>query len=409
VFLAILLLFISQLHRSLEEYSGVEVNFKTPYVLRPDDLTLLRQSTQKSFETVDATLEDSSDESEDASHESVVHSLTHPAIKMLEEYKFHHSQHQLEADLENCRERANVDKRDSIHDVIAKGWCPEFQDRKYLVVKANCKSPETLREYLRNISWAIATDRALLWKDSHGTTGSCKGLLAKSDWIPTYDQWNQELSLGKIQTVDIQDIDPHNEDTGTTTGTTTGTSRKVIRLRNPPSLHHQHLKQSASRRKADQLLSDSMLYGILLEEALDFDPTIIPKKTKNNSQESSKEKVNSYVIQTVGNDKRMPMPDCMQGVVKSPCVVYQIGEGSIQPMLDDNTCVIHQVGPETGKTFVETLALAAQARNGVMLPQKHPLSNLLKQLIAYRGRMDNHHIQMKTCLYSSGNKHHLRN
>jgi hypothetical protein len=390
---AILLLFIKQLCRSLGEYTGVEVNLKTPNVLRPDNETLLRKSMQKSFEAVDETLQDSSDESQDDSHESVVQSLTHPAIKMLEEYQFHHSRHQLEADLDNCRERANVDKGIKIHDAVSKGWCPEFEHRKYLVAEANCKSPETLRAYLRTISWAIATDRALLWRDKHGT-GSCQGLLDKADWIAPYDQWNEELGLEEIVTLDIKDIDKAD------------TSSKVIQLLNPPSLHQVHLKNSASQRKADQLLSDSMLYGILLEDALEFDPNILPKKKKKKKKNEPKENVNTYVIQTVGNYGSMP--DCMQGFVKSPCVVYQIGEGSIQPMLDDNTCVIHQVGPESGKSFVETLALAAEARDGVMLPQKPALSTLLKELIAYRGSMDDDAIEMKTCLYG-GKKHYLRN
>jgi hypothetical protein len=392
VLFAILLLFIKQFGRSLKEYTGVEVNFKTPNVLRPDEVTLLRQSIQKSFEKVDITLQDSSDESQDDSHESMVQSLSHPAIKMLEEYQFHHSQHRLETDLDHCRVRANVDEGVTIHDVVSKGWCPELEHRKYLVVEANCKSPETLVEYLRTVSWAIATDRVLLWRDKHGT-GSCRGLLDKANWIAPYDQWKEELDLGKIVTLDIKDIDKEDA------------SSKVIQLRHPPSLHHMHLKNSASQRKADQLLSDSMLYGILLEEALEFDPKIRPKKTKKKQESKSKEKVNTYVIQPVGNYGSMP--DCIQGFVKSPCVVYQIGEGSIQAMLDDNTCVIHRVGPESGKSFVETLALAAEARDGVMLPEKPPLSTLLKELIAYRGRMDNDDIEMKTCLYA-GKKQNLR-
>jgi hypothetical protein len=389
---AIVILFIKQFSRSLKEYTGVEVNFKTPNVLRPDDETLLRQSNQKIFETVDITLQDSSDESQDDSHESVAQSLTHPAIKMLEEYQFQHSQHQLEVELEKCRERTNVDEGMKIHDAVSKGWCPEFENRNFLVVEANCKSPQTLREYLRAISWAIVTDRALLWRDKHGT-GSCRGLLNKADWIAPYDQWKEELDLGEIVTIDIKDIDKED------------TSSKVVQLRNNaiPSLRQLHLKSLASKRKADQLLSDSMLYGILLEEALEFDPKILPKKTK--MRKEPKEEVNTYVIQTVGNYGTMP--DCVQGFVESPCVVYQIGEGPIEPMLDGNTCVIHRVGPESGKGFVETLALAAEARDGVMLPKKPPLSTLLKELIAYRGRMDNYEFEMKTCVYA-GKKHNLR-
>jgi hypothetical protein len=398
LFAILLLLFIKQFHRPLEEYAGVEVNFKTPNVLRPDNETLARLSNQKSFEMVDKTLQDSTDESQDDSHESVLQALTHPAIKMLEEYQFHHSQHQLEVELENCRERSNLDKGVTIKDVVSNGWCPEFEQRKFLVVEANCKSPETLREYLRVISWAIVTDRVLLWRDDdvkHGT-GSCHGLLDKADWVAPYDQWKEELDLGEIVVLDIKDIDKED------------TSARVIQLHNPPSLHHLHLKNSESQRKANQLMSDSMLYGILLEEALNFDPKILPKKMKKTKKmkKAPKEKVNTYVIQTVGN--YASMPDCMQGFVKSPCVVYQIGEGSIQPMLDGNTCVIHRVGPESGKNFVETLALAAEARAGVMLPQKPPLSTLLTELIAYRGRMDDEDFEMKTCLYA-GKKYNLRN
>ena len=410
IFFFILILFITQFSRgSLKEYTGVELNFKTPNVLRPDDETLLRESIQKSFETIDITLPDSMDESQDNSHESVVQSwlLTHPAIKLLEEYQFHHSQHQLTEDLANCRERANVDDGAKIHDAVAKGWCPEFEHRTYLVVEAKniCKSPETLRDSLRTISWAIATDRALLWRDKqHGTTGSsCRGLLDKANWIAPYDQWKEELDLGEeIVTLDIQDIDKENTSSN-------NNKNKVIQLRHPPSLNQMHLKNSASQRKAGQLLSDSMLYGILLEEALEFDPQIRPKKRKKKNKESIKEeKVNTYVIQPVGTYGSMP--DCIQGFVKSPCVVYQIGEGSIQPMLDGNTCVIHKVedGPESGKSFVETLALAsAEARDGIMLPQKPPLSTLLKEFIAYRGRMDSDDdddMEMKTCLYA-GKKH----
>jgi hypothetical protein len=383
--LAIAIFIIKQFKRPLEDYAGVQVNFKVPAVIRPTNESLLVQETAFVFTGEDEELAESSDESQDASHDSPLHEVAPPIVKQLEEYQFMHSQQQLEQELKDCQERTNSEVGHTIAHAVKEGWCPEFVRRSFLLVTLDCQSPERLLLYLRTLPWAIVTNRTLLWKRSE----TCNGLLEIRDWVAPYAQWEKELHLGSNSTitVDISEVD--------------AVDARVIKIANPTTLTPAHLERVFSREKARVLMTNKpFMYGMLLDESLEFDMRVLPPSL------DLRDELDAYLYAVEAVESQQSSPDCMQGVIESPCVVYQVGPASVDSMIEPYSCQVRRVdsseqGANSTTTFVHNLALTGQARNGVVVSRTSAFNVLLVYLISYRGQLeDSRNFKLSTCLFS---------
>ena len=382
----LLLLLLKQVRRPFEKYAGVEVNFKTPNVLRVPEEELARweelQRQQASFRDKDEDIpSESTDSSEDASHDIPLQGLQSPAHQVLQNYQRLRSVHQLEDELEDCRERANVKEDESIVEAVQEGWCPELAQHQFLVVQVNCTSPESLIGSLNEIATAIILSRTLLWKESP----TCQGLLKKADWMAEYYFWKDQLQFGSAKTVkDLSIIDNAEE------------APRVMKLSNGATNGHaleSFLKQDTSRAVLEQLIFDPTFSdGMLLYEALEWDDSIL-QILQGRSYHSSQ---HYYAIQA--SPVSTPKPECLPSFLKHPCTVYPIGSKSISHMLLETNCQIAE-DQQGGSHFLKNLVHASWAKDGVVLEERTAFGKLLTEFIRYQYKMIDQRYELEECYF----------
>jgi hypothetical protein len=407
--LLIALLFFKQLRRPLEQFSGVEVNFKSPVMMRvPSNEALQQMKDAQAYAEADEDLFDDPDESHD-SHDSLVQELTPPAMKLMEDYQYHHSQPFMEDEASGCRERTNTHESDSIADAIQDDWCPELQERHFLVVTLNCDESQgvsgiqMLQEFLRSIAWAVVTGRTVLYKQSYGKddtcTGEacselCEGIAQVDPWLPRFDIWNKEYDWGDldIPVLDISKLEDVN-------------TPKVVMLDHPPPLSLKYLETLSSQRKAEQMMDWGMLYGMILDETIVMEASSFPRA---DSSDEDATVTHRYAVQAqaLGESLECPL------VYESPCVIYQVGTDAV----NSSDCEVEQTTyrykyeshPASKRTMFQTISMAGNAIHGVVLERKYPLSDLLVELLKYRGRLEDRYFELNVCWADKGRRQNLR-
>jgi hypothetical protein len=400
--LFVLLLF-KQFRRPLEEYANVEINFKTPAYLRPPSEETLKQlKDAKEYSGKDEDLWEDPEESHD-SHDSLVQELTPMAIKFVEDYEYHHSQYKLEAEAWDCRERTNRDEDESIADTIREDWCPELQSRHYLVVTLNCDENNynpmgMLQDFLRSVAWAMVTDRTLLYKQNHrngddtcseaeeGCSDSCNGISQVDPWLPRFDVWNKEYEWDFSEDSEVPVVDDISKIDDVNTP-------KVIMLDRPPPLDLEHLNTLSSKRKAAQLIEWGMTYGMILDESIVMEEPDIPRV------DSSDEDLRTHYYAIQASSAQSSPVECPL-IYQTPCVIYQVGQDPV----NSSECQVEQTTtrdntkPTSKLTMFQTLAMAGNALDGAVLQKGSPLSELLVELLNYRGRLERVDFHLDLCL-----------
>ena len=415
---------LQQFKAPLEAYTGVQIAFKTPTMLRPSPEALLQQEkAQKYVEEHDIVFEDTDDtflsSDEDGSHDTVAKWLYSPAVKLWEEYQYHNSHYRLMDELESCQERTNTQEHEMIHTALE--WCPELSRRKFMVVpEPKCSSPLALLEqYLHVISWAMVTNRTILISHDINEDDACKGVFNIDESIPAFKTWQQQLNITKVETWDIARIDQDDTDTP-----------YVIQLdpsRPAPKLSDDYLRRPGSLRFASVLLDEAMgrrlessanndvgerealsfLYGMILDETLMFDEPDSDNSlfVDQNSDGDDEEEFRTFASvrpSASSTERGYVDEDCIDALqsdnLLGSCIVYDIVgkfSGDNEPP-QVSTCVVHDRGLDPDN-FVPTLAFAAQARHGIILPKSTEMTSdeiafalLVSELITYRGRLEHH-------------------
>jgi hypothetical protein len=409
--LLIVLLFFKQFRRPLVQFSGIEVNFKSPVMIRaPSNEALQQVKDAQEYAEAEEDFFDDPDESHD-SHDSLVQELTPPAMKLVEDYQYHHSQPFMEDEANGCRERTNTDESDSIADAIQDDWCPELQKRHFLVVTLNCDESQgvsgiqMLQDFLRSIAWAVVTGRTVLYKQTYGKddacTGEacselCEGIAQVDPWLPRFDIWNKEYDWGDldIPVLDISKLEDVN-------------TPKVVMLDRPPPLSLKYLETLSSQRKAEQMMDWGILYGMILDETIVMEE---PSFARVDSSDEDATVTHRYAVQAHALSESLECPL----VYESPCVIYQVGTGTV----DSPKCEVQQTTFQykdeshptstSKRTMFQTISMAGNAINGVVLERKYPLSDLLVELLKYRGRLENRRFELNVCWADNGRRKNLR-
>ena len=410
-----------QFKAPLERYTGVKVSFKTPSVLRPTPESLLQQEMAKNYSSEhDIVFEDTDDtflsSDEDGSHDTIAKWLYSPAIKIWEEYQYHNSHYRLMDELEDCRERTNTQDHEMIHTAI--NWCPELAHRKFMLVpEPKCNSPLALLEqYLHAISWAMVTNRTVLIARDLEEDSVCKNVFRIDESIPFYTFWQQQLNLTHAQTWDIAKIDHDGADVPQVIKL--DPNRPAPRLTGSLRLASVLLNEAMGRRVEsidDDFVEEealSFLYGMILDETLMFDESTLvdsvllaESQMAENDDDSIQRRESFHLYASLrlsasGAERgyideacvdRMQLEDPL-----SSCVVFDVvgkfaGE-SEPPQV--STCVVHDHGFDP-QNFVPSMAFAAQARHGIILPRSTEMNSdeiafatLVTELITYRGRLE---------------------
>ena len=382
----LLLLLLKQVRRPFEKYAGVEVNFKTPNVLRVPEEELARweelQRQQASFRDKDEDIpSESTDSSEDASHDIPLQGLQSPAHQVLQNYQRLRSVHQLEDELTDCKDRANVQEDESIVEAVQGGWCPELAQHQFLVVQVDCTSPESLIGSLNEIATAMILSRTLLWKES----STCQGLLKKADWMAEYYFWKEQLQFGSAKTLkDLSIID--NTEEAPRVMKLTKAAPDVLSLK-------PFLKQDTSIAVRQQLHMDTTFsHGMLLYEALEWDDSIL-QILEGRSYHSSQ---HYYAIQA--SPVSTPKPECLPSFLQHPCTIYPIGAKSISHMLLETNCQIAE-NQQGGSHFLKNLVHASWAKDGVVLEEGTAFGKLLKEFIRYQYKMIDQEYELEECYF----------
>lgn len=87
---------------------------------------------------------------------------------------------------------------------------PQAAGRKFSIAYYSCpqRLGNTLHAFFNEILWAILTNRTVLWKyDEQGaknTVQDCDQYLERAAWLPSYDEWSQNLSLSDQPAVPVK-------------------------------------------------------------------------------------------------------------------------------------------------------------------------------------------------------------
>jgi hypothetical protein len=421
---------LSQLQMPLSQFQssrGVDT-FRAPAVLLRDP----QSETAKDYFYADQDLYDdvlTEEYSSDSRDARPLIGLTPPAIKWMEAYQFHNSQHKLEDEEEQCHDRTNRGSNEDMSEIIDDGeWCPELHGRKFLVVDwvdfcneaTNQHSHgqsgiEFLQEFVRNIAWAMVTQRTLLFREmgieaedegleDNGSFSSCegeecakrydvsgcKGLARLDPWVPTYQAWKKEYGwddsiVQMVKTPSKLEYDPSSE-------SSLAESAKVILLEDPPPLSTDNLSSEFSITKTDMLLDFGMTYGMILDETILFKEDQLEELESSVDSFDDNTRTRRYAVQAVvARTSECPLE------FEQPCVIYQIGPEAIGP----SACKIEVATAEedlsTYKAVLEILAKAGNAVDGVLLDPDLPVGAFLMSLLRYRGRLDVRNFQLKGC------------
>jgi hypothetical protein len=162
-------------------------------------------------------------------------------------------------------------------------------------------------------------------------------------------------------------------------------------LDRPPPLSLEHLDTLSSQRKAEQLIDWGMTYGMILDESIVMEEPEIPRV---DSSDEDAIRTHYYAIQA---SARSPV-ECPL-IYQTPCVIYQVGKDPV----NSSECQVEQTAtsdtnPSSKLTMFQTLAMAGNALDGAVLQKGSPLSELLVELLNYRGRLERVDFQLDLCL-----------
>jgi hypothetical protein len=393
-------LFVKQLRSPLEEYAGVELNFKTPAVIREREFVWQAQQKALEFEEEDEPLveydfsNDSHDYESHDSHDVIIQELTPPALKLIEDYTYYHSSFKMEKQAEECSERTNRKEDESLSHAMDHNWCTDLSERAFLVVTFHCDEDEWnepvdgLQDFLRSMAWAVVTGRTLLYKPSFEVDTAdcgdedcsklCDGIAELDPWVPHFDDWNREYEWFVDASIDIPVLDISNIESSD--------APKLATLEHPPPLSLDYLTSSASKEKAQRLIDFKMAYGMILDESILMEePEIVRLRSSSEDQE-----VTSHYA--IDGSAKCPLD------LEEPCVIFQVGDFPVET----NQCRVERVttgDPHSKRTMFHTLARAGNGWDGASLDMNNPLSELLLELLQYRGRLERGaDFELKTCL-----------
>jgi hypothetical protein len=268
-------------------------------------------------------------------------------------------------------------------------------------------SPECkcFKTFFRSIAWAVVTGRTVLYKQSYGKddacTGEacselCEGIAQVDPWLPRFDIWNKEYDWGDldIPVLDISILEDVN-------------TPKVVMLDRPPPLSLEYLETLSSQRKAEQMMDWGMLYGMILDETIVMEEPYFARLDSSNEDATV---THRDAVQALGESLECPI------VYESPCVIYQVGTDAV----NSSDCEVeqttyrykyksHPTSTFTSKrTMFQTISMAGNAIHGVVLERKYPLSDLLVELLKYRGRLEDWHFKLNVCWADKGRRQNLR-
>ena len=202
--------------------------------------------------------------------------------------------------------------------------------RRYLVATYSCplESGNRLHRYMNGLLWAILTNRTFLWRyqdygvcEEYGedncaeeyqnmtrSPSDCNGLLIRSPWIPSYEEWKDKLGMSSDHSdlIKAEVLDRARKDTNNSYDNTTlpydgmnsaginNDEIRVIRTGNQVTLdpgkvlqssekelrNHQHLSKPENLARLRSLRSHGVyfLYGMFFESLFTMDPTLDPPK-----------------------------------------------------------------------------------------------------------------------------------
>jgi len=207
-------------------------------------------------------------------------------------------------------------------------------ERRYLVASYSCpiESGNRLHRFMNGLLWAILTNRTLLWRYQNYDVceeyveencaneyhrdliigpSDCQGLLERSPWIPSYEEWKDKLLL--IHGTNYSSISSSSEENVPLVRATISSSKKKkgpidntslpydgtfseelfwiltgkqVEL-NPgeiltvtPSNKTEHLMKNENLERLEALRSEGaiFLYGMLFESMFTLDPSLDPPK-----------------------------------------------------------------------------------------------------------------------------------
>lgn len=154
-----------------------------------------------------------------------------PPFQVMTTYIQQHSQAQLEREWLECQQElkeksatlvgSNNQTGTGLHSLskVPPGFCAPLASRKFVVGVYSCphESGNRLHRFMNSLIWAVATNRTFLWRyytpavsleyNESNYLGynqsDCDSILELSQWIPSFEQWNQTLGLPAIQRAEI--------------------------------------------------------------------------------------------------------------------------------------------------------------------------------------------------------------
>ncbi len=366
--------------------------------------------------------------------------LTPPAIKLMENYQYHNSQHSLNDQENECHERTNRGSEDDISKIIDDGeWCPELHKRKFIIVdwvdhceeESNQHSSgksgvEFLEEFVRSVAWAIVTGRTVLFREmglavydeenkvdsTHNTrnknhdlssscegdecaerydVSKCKGRARLDPWVPTYQSWKQEYGWDDSIIEVVQNLSKLEYDT--TTEETLLASPKVIKLKDPPPLSINALHSIGAIQMATTLIDFGMAYGMILDETILFKEADLPEHDISlDSMDGARTQTKRYAVQaSAARTSKCPLH------FEQPCVIYQIGQEAVGPSACTIEVATNEEDLSTHRAVMEILAMTGNAIDGVVLDPNLAVGAYLMEFLRYRGRLQIRNFQLKGC------------
>ena len=288
------------------------------------------------------------------------------------------------------------------------------------------ESGNRLHRFMNGLLWAVLTNRTFLYRyHTHETCieynetecdimvdskpSDCSDILHLSPWVPSFDDWKDNLELQPLVRAEIFRsnkyvyVDPEALPYDRKDNPRVLRSGRQLRV-NPDDIlwtdldkgtQHLSLPSSMGRLKEMQSLDAYFVYGMMFESLFTIDPRLLPSATPETSGS-----VDSYFLHSrhprkqEKGDYNWPEQLCLmnlfQNATKRPCVIYVMSDRQLaldnlqssirnlthcEPQTVRNrstgTSFSKEHGPFVGEGYWQDLALASQARNGMIAIHLH--------------------------------------
>ena len=338
------------------------------------------------------------------------------SFQVMKEYVQQHSQEQLTKEWNSCKTN----------------WiaCPSLNNRKFVVGLYSCpaEAGNRLHAFMNALLWAISTNRTFLWRyedyeacseyphekkehvldfcsmEYNNTKQDCDKVLILSDWVPSFEEWNEKLRLPAAEIIGGANHKGYDSPNASIL-IRTGSQFKPDQAFNLQKREHRHevLSIPANRERAARLVAQgySFTYGLLFESLFTLHPSVLPDPRLVVSDKNSvtfflhSRHPFHYLNASDTSHDRMCLHRLLENHTYPSCYVYLMSDRSVTvellkkevrnvsctPIAINHTVVNSnplrgEHGPFAGVGYFQDYALARNARHGYIAFHRFPRATI---------------------------------